>query len=128
MIDSREASRNLALLRSKKMPAITGKSLFLSRSQVDDDPSVVLQNTNSLLSIVGISAKKVTSIGELTRVASSMFVAIFESLFHVRMDHIIRNPQTREEVQILSPSISILYSSSLTFFLSDHLHWHAISY
>ena len=75
-----------------------GKNIFLSRSQVDDDPSVVLQNTNSLLSTVGISAKKVTSIGELTRVASSMFVAIFESLFHVRMDHIIRNPQTREEV------------------------------
>ena len=72
-------------------------NLFLTGSQVDDDPTTVLANTNSLLSIVGISAKKVTSIGELTRVASSMFVAVFESLFHVRLEGIIRNPQTKEE-------------------------------
>ena len=64
---------------------------------VDDDPSRVLSNTNNLLSIVGISTKKVTSMGELTRVASSMFVAVFESLFHVRLEGIIRNPQNGEE-------------------------------
>lgn len=72
-------------------------NLFLTGSQVDDDPTTVLANTNSLLSIVGISAKKVTSISELTRVASSMFVAVFESLFHVRLERIIRNPQTKDE-------------------------------
>ena len=64
---------------------------------VDDDPSTVLSNTNNLLSIVGISTKKVTSMGELTRVASSMFVAVFESLFHVRLEGIIRSPQNGEE-------------------------------
>lgn len=64
---------------------------------VDNDPSTVLSNTNNLLSVVGISTKKVTSMGELTRVASSMFVAVFESLFHVRLEGIIRNPQNREE-------------------------------
>eukprot|EP00596_Hydrurales_sp_CCMP1899_P007199 CAMPEP_0119038906 /NCGR_PEP_ID=MMETSP1177-20130426/8086_1 /TAXON_ID=2985 /ORGANISM="Ochromonas sp, Strain CCMP1899" /LENGTH=374 /DNA_ID=CAMNT_0007002075 /DNA_START=380 /DNA_END=1501 /DNA_ORIENTATION=- len=35
--------------------------------------------------------------GELTRVASSMFVAVFESLFHVRLEGIIRNPQNKDE-------------------------------
>lgn len=64
---------------------------------VDHDPSTVLANTNNLLSVVGISTKKVTSMGELTRVASSMFVAIFEALFHVRLEGIIRNPQNRDE-------------------------------
>ena len=64
---------------------------------VDNDPSTVLSNTNSLLSVVGISTKKVTSMGELTRVASSMFVAVFESLFHVRLEGIIRNPQNKDE-------------------------------
>ena len=74
------------------------KNLFLSGgSQVEDDPSIVLSNTNHLLSIAGISAKKVASMVELTRVASSMFVAIFESLFYVRLEGIIRNPQTRDE-------------------------------
>lgn len=35
--------------------------------------------------------------GELVKVASSMFVAVFESLFHVRLEGIIRNPQSRDE-------------------------------
>lgn len=65
---------------------------------IDDtsDYSSLIKTTNDLLNTVGISAKKITSIGELCRVASSMFVAIFESLFHVRLDGIIRNPQTKE--------------------------------
>ena len=64
---------------------------------VDEDPSTILSNTNNLLSIIGISTKKVTSMGELVKVASSMFVAVFESLFHVRLEGIIRNPQSRDE-------------------------------
>ncbi len=37
---------------------------------------------------------------ELTRVASSMFVAIFEALFHVRLEGIIRSPHTTEDYEI----------------------------
>ena len=57
----------------------------------------LLDETNELLARVGISAKKIQSIGELSRVSSSMFVAVYESLFHSRLDGIIRNPQTRDE-------------------------------
>lgn len=53
-------------------------------SHDEDRYEHLLANTNNLLSAVGISAKKISSIRELCRVASSMFVAIFESLFHVR--------------------------------------------
>lgn len=72
-------------------------SSFKKIGLVDDDPSTVLASTNNLLAVVGISTKKVTSMGELTRVASSMFVAVFESLFRVRLEGIIRNPESREE-------------------------------
>jgi hypothetical protein len=36
---------------------------------------------------------------ELTRVASSMFVAVFEALFHVRLEGIIRSPKTKEDYE-----------------------------
>ena len=52
----------------------------------------MLDEVNSLLVAVGISSKRISSMDELTRVASSMFVAIFESLFQVRLEGIIRNP------------------------------------
>ena len=64
---------------------------------IDDDPSTVLSNTNNLLSVVGISTKKVTSFADLVEDASSIFVAVFESLFHVRLEGIIRSPQNGEE-------------------------------
>jgi len=52
------------------------------------------------LSAVGITTKKITSMMELTRVASSMFVAVFEALFHVRLEGIIRSPHTKEDYEI----------------------------
>ncbi|KAJ1421709.1 hypothetical protein B484DRAFT_481104 [Ochromonadaceae sp. CCMP2298] len=65
----------------------------------DDDSSVLLANTNKLLSAVGISAKKIISTDELSRVASSLFVAVFESLFHQKIEGVIRNPQTKDEYE-----------------------------
>ena len=61
------------------------------------DIQKLLVDTNNLLFAVGISAKRIASINELSRVASSMFVAVFESLFHVRLEGIIRSPQTKEQ-------------------------------
>ena len=57
----------------------------------------LLQDTNNLLQAVGISAKRIDSIDELSRVASSMFVAIFESFFRIRLENICRNPQNKED-------------------------------
>jgi hypothetical protein len=54
---------------------------------------------NNLLAAVGITTKKITSIQELTRVASSMFVAVFEALFHVRLTGIVRQPTTKEDYE-----------------------------
>ena len=65
----------------------------------EDNPTLLLTNTNKLLSAVGLSTKKISSIDELSRVSSSLFVAIFESLFHMRIDGIIRNPQSTEHYE-----------------------------
>jgi hypothetical protein len=62
-----------------------------------DSKSVLIADTNKLLSAVGIGAKKITSMEELIRVAPSMFVAIFEALYHMKIDGVVRNPQTRED-------------------------------
>ena len=71
--------------------------ISLSTSNAKAGYDTLLDETNELLARVGISAKKISSLGELSRVSSSMFVAVYESLFRTRLDDIIRNPQTREE-------------------------------
>ena len=65
------------------------------------DHELLLHNTNQMLSLIGINrhGKKIMSIEELQRVASSMFVAIYESLFQERIDGIIRNPQAIEDYE-----------------------------
>lgn len=79
------------------------KALHLTDFQVptviDDDSSVLIANTNKLLSAVGISAKKISTTDELSRVASSLIVAVFESLFHQRVDGIIRNPRSKDDYE-----------------------------
>ena len=57
----------------------------------------LLDETNELLACVGISAKRISSLTELSRVASSMFVAVYETLFRVHLDDVNRNPRTKEE-------------------------------
>lgn len=80
-----------------------GKALNLSDFQVsstpDDDSSVLLANTNRLLSAVGISAKRIESTEELSRVASSLFVAVYESLFHQKISGVVRNPRSRSDYE-----------------------------
>lgn len=66
----------------------------------DDDTSILISNTNKLLSAVGIAAKKIVSKDELARVAPSMFVAVYESLYHTRIEGIIRNPDSRLDYEL----------------------------
>jgi len=66
--------------------------------QVEDE-DVLLSNTNKLLSAVGISAKRIKSTEELSRVASSLFVAIFESLFHEKIVGVIRTPKSIDDYE-----------------------------
>jgi hypothetical protein len=63
----------------------------------DEDNAALLHDTNNLLFAVGIPTKKISTISELSRVASSMFVAVYESIFHVRLDNIIRTPENKED-------------------------------
>lgn len=48
--------------------------------------------TNQLLSAVGINAKPMVEFSELKKSASSMFVAIFEAMFQIRLRDVKRSP------------------------------------
>lgn len=54
----------------------------------------LVEATNDLLREIGAFPKLIQSFEELTKVASSMFVAIFENIFQVRLEGIARLPQT----------------------------------
>lgn len=84
--------------------SVQSPGLFLGRNEQSLQDEVggsqfdqLLNDTNRLLSAIGISAKPISSAEELSRVASSMIVAIFESIFETRLEDIIRNPESREQ-------------------------------
>jgi len=68
-----------------------------SRTLLEGEHATLLWNVNTLLAAAGISAKKVKTITELLRVSSSMFVAIFESIFKKRLENVIRGPRVKED-------------------------------
>lgn len=84
----------------------------------DEETSRLIASTNKLLADVGIVAKKIRSQEELIRVAPSMVVAVFESLYHNRIDGIIRNPTTRKHyeknAQLMIDSLSDQINIDLT--------------
>ncbi|CAN0090648.1 unnamed protein product, partial [Phaeothamnion confervicola] len=61
-------------------------------TNVAEEEQSILASINTLLDRVGISAKPIRSFEELRKSASSMFVAIFEAMFHMRMPGIVRRP------------------------------------
>eukprot|EP01041_Mallomonas_annulata_P007572 gene7572-15525_t len=56
----------------------------------------LVNNINKLLEFAGLN-KLITDVEELIRVSSSMFVAIFEALFQVKLDGIRRTPMAFED-------------------------------
>ena len=69
-------------------------------SEAIENEEKLLDLTNKLLEYVGIVSKKVLSVDELVRVGSSLFVAVFESLFHLRISGIIRSPKTARDYTV----------------------------
>lgn len=65
----------------------------------EEEISRLIASTNKLLADVGIERKKITSKEELIRVAPSMVVAVFEALYHARIEEIERNPTTRKHYE-----------------------------
>ncbi|RYH25255.1 hypothetical protein EON65_15810 [archaeon] len=59
----------------------------------------LISDMNKLLAATGIAAKRIRALSELARVASSIFVALFEHVYHTRIDEVIREPKTREDYE-----------------------------
>ncbi len=76
---------------------------FTEASVTDDDKDLLLRHTNELLSRVNIiqgrgkHLKSIHKIDVLKKSASSMFVAIFEALFHVQLVDIFRSPNSLQD-------------------------------
>ena len=51
-----------------------------------------MNQTNGLLKSIGIATKPLNSVSQVTKNASSMFVAVFEALFQVRLKAVHRKP------------------------------------
>jgi hypothetical protein len=89
----------------------------------DDDESVLIANTNQILTSVGIAFKQIISMEELARVAPSMFVAVVESLYKMKIDGIIRNPQTKadyiQNAQLMINSLSDQLKVDLSYITGE---------
>ena len=57
----------------------------------------VLTKTNFLIQTAEVRAEPITSLRELEQCAASMFVAIFESMFRVRLRGIVREPERLQD-------------------------------
>jgi hypothetical protein len=62
-----------------------------------DDDSILIANTNKILTSLGIAFKQIISMDSFVHVAPSMFVAIVESLFKMKIDGIIRSPRSKSD-------------------------------
>ena len=61
----------------------------------------VLERTNKLISAVGLQAKPIAEVAELKQCATSMFVAIFEAMFRVRVRGIVRVPKYTKDYNFI---------------------------
>lgn len=83
------------------------------------------QMTNSLLREVGISTKYIT-LGELQESASSMFVAIFEALYDVRLEGVVRKPTKSSDYVHNAQLVLDALSQSLKGVNVGHITAHGI--
>lgn len=83
-----------------------------------EQEKAIIDQTNELLSSVGIIKKDIHSFSQLARVAPSMFVAIYEILYQVRLEDIIRTPTTHEDYVTNSKIVIDSLSSHLSIDLS----------
>lgn len=94
---------------------------------LEDPENNLLVATNMLLSQVGILAKKIKTIDELKRVASSMFVAIYETLVRNRLEGIQRIPKTPEDYilncQIVIDSLAQQLQMDLSYITGESIYY-----
>ncbi len=98
--------------------------LFLTETSTTSDvEDLLLRHTNELLSRVDIQGlgkhfKSIHNVGVLKKSASSMFVAIFEALFHVQLVDIIRSPNSLEDyianAEAVVDALSLVFNMSIS--------------
>ncbi|GBG29727.1 Centrosomal protein of 95 kDa [Hondaea fermentalgiana] len=88
---------------------------------VDEDPAFyehIVQRTNDLFVKLNITTRPIQAFEELQKSASSMFVAIFETLFNVRLKNVIRKPRVVTDYITNANLVMTALSESLPIDLS----------
>ena len=75
-------------------------------AELEQFESQLIKKVNNLLRLVGISSDgEAVGVSEFRRVASSIFVALFEKIFSTRLEGIIRNPSTKSDYVVNAQSV-----------------------
>uniref|UniRef100_A0A7S2WBU4 DUF5745 domain-containing protein n=1 Tax=Mucochytrium quahogii TaxID=96639 RepID=A0A7S2WBU4_9STRA len=100
----------------------------------DDFHEAIVRRTNELFVKLNITTRPIQAFEELQKSASSMFVAIFETLFNVRLKNVIRKPRvvtdyiTNAELVMTALSeslpVDLSYLSSEAIYRGEPKHIH----
>ncbi len=106
----------------KLLPPLMFAHSPFTETRVTDEEDL-LHNINELLSRVHIQGKgkhlkSIRRIDELQKSASSMFVAIFEALFHVQLVDIVRHPRSLQDYVANADAVVDAFSLVLNMSLS----------
>eukprot|EP00953_Heterococcus_sp_UTEX-ZZ885_P027219 14628-Heterococcus_DN1.PRE.1 len=92
-----------------------------------EEEQLILAGINKLLERVGIDAKPIKSFEELRKSASSMFVAIFEGMFQVRKEDIVRKPTVLNDYARNAQVVIDALDGEILHMNLDHVTGHAVA-
>jgi Domain of unknown function (DUF5745) len=119
--------RAAAELPAESSPGARTSSSISSAMSAHEEEQLILAGINKLLERVGIDAKPIKSFEELRKSASSMFVAIFEGMFQVRKEDIVRKPTVLNDYARNAQVVIDALDGEILHMNLDHVTGHAVA-
>lgn len=113
---------------SRASSSLSGEPQMHEQGVMLDDVTAerIVSDTNRLFVQLGIDAKPIPSFAELQRSASSMFVAIFEKFFQVRLRNVKRKPRVVthyvQNAQLVINALSAMLSIELSHITGESIY------
>jgi Domain of unknown function (DUF5745) len=114
-------------LPAESSPGARTSSSISSAMSAHEEEQLILAGINKLLERVGIDAKPIKSFEELRKSASSMFVAIFEGMFQVRKEDIVRKPTVLNDYARNAQVVIDALDGEILHMNLDHVTGHAVA-
>eukprot|EP00953_Heterococcus_sp_UTEX-ZZ885_P027221 14630-Heterococcus_DN1.PRE.1 len=119
--------RDAVNLQAESSPGARTSSSTSSAMSAHEEEQLILAGINKLLERVGIDAKPIKSFEELRKSASSMFVAIFEGMFQVRKEDIVRKPTVLNDYARNAQVVIDALDGEILHMNLDHVTGHAVA-